>query len=79
MVNLLESLSKCYPHCPTLLELLFSSDIFSTVAFPPMEILIILYSQFVLTLNVDTSFRSNACDNILVDCNGHGDHLRDVP
>ena len=44
-----------------------------------MEILIILYSQFVLTLNVDTSFRSNACDNILVDCNGHGDHLRDVP
>ena len=51
MVNFPTWVPECGSHSPALLDLFISSDtsLYSTVAFPPWETLIILLSQFPLT------------------------------
>ena len=82
MVNFPTWIPDCDSHSPALLDLFISSDA-STMAFPPLEIPIMLFSQFPLTFhqihNHMPCFHCIAHDYSHADWDGLHNHLRDVP
>ena len=84
MVNFPARIPDCDSHSPVLLDFFLSSNtsICSTMAFPPLGILIMLLSQFLLTFQINLNrtphFIAWLMTILVLIWHGLHDHLRDV-
>ena len=84
MVNFPTRITDCDSHSPALLDFFLSSDasICSTIAFPPLgnsdHVVVSVSIDFPSNSQWDALFHHIAYDYSCADCDGLGDHLRDV-